>query len=161
MLAKVNGSNVSVLVSLGHSTCCLKLASTVVSNVIGNGVDALIVLDVLGAGNLFDGVHVGARLSERNVAEYSVATEKPACTSSIAGRSLRHGAGWIKACHLKDKDVRSVALVFRAVRQEVVDQALGKAAACSVVCACRACSACGACCANVPCAQVRINQRRR
>ena len=56
----------------------------------------MIVLDVLGAGNLFDGVHVGARLSERNVAEYGVATEKPACTSGIAGRSLRHGAGWIK-----------------------------------------------------------------
>ena len=112
ILAKVNGSNVSVLVSLGHSTCCLKLASTVVSNVIGNGVDALIVLDVLGAGNLFDGVHVGARLSERNVAEYSVAAKKPACTSGIASRSLRHWARWVEACHLKDKDIRGIALVF-------------------------------------------------
>ena len=149
ILAKVNGGNVSILVSLGHSARCLKLTSTVVGNVVGNGVDALIVLDVLGASDLFDGVHVGTRLGESDVVEYSIATKKSAGTSGVAGGSLRHWAGWVEACHLKDKDVRSIALVFRAVRQEVVDQALGKAAACSVVGACRACSACGACCANV------------
>ena len=133
ILAKVNDSNGTVRSSLAQSALCLQLAGAIVGDGVCEGVNALVVVDVLIALNLLDGVDVGTRLLKGDALELSVTSKNSTGTCGVSRGALRHWGRRIKTPKLKDKDVRSVSFVFGAILQEVIDEAINEAIAETVI----------------------------